>query len=78
MDAFMYALALVALPCAAMILLAALALCVQPPPVFVAALQHLAAGIVLSAVAVEPSVLHTACSPARVSKSNPRRSSSCP
>ncbi|KAH8067657.1 pseudouridine synthase [Aureococcus anophagefferens] len=42
-----------------------------PPPVFVAALQHLAAGIVLSAVAVEPSVSHTECSPARVEKSGP-------
>ncbi|KAJ1462502.1 hypothetical protein M885DRAFT_505406 [Pelagophyceae sp. CCMP2097] len=48
-----YAVALTAVPTATMLLLAALVSRVQPPPITMAALQHLAAGIVLSAVAVE-------------------------
>ena len=53
MGSVLYALRLTALPSGGMLLLAFLAFLISPPPVLVAALQHLAAGIVLSAVAVE-------------------------
>ena len=48
-----YAMGLVSGPCIAMIILGFAVRVSEPPVLFVASMQHLAAGIVLSAVAVE-------------------------
>ena len=48
-----YAMGLVSGPCVAMIVLGFAVRVSEPPVLFVASMQHLAAGIVLSAVAVE-------------------------
>lgn len=48
-----YAMALVSGPCIAMIILGFAVRVAEPPVLFVVSMQHLAAGIVLSAVAVE-------------------------
>ena len=63
MSSLLSTIALCAPPSLIMLVLSFVGYGVAAPKVLIAALQHLAAGIVLSAVAVEPSVWHTECSP---------------